>query len=958
MLMEYYKLYNLKSFSFILLLFALFISCSQSSTELEWPRIEKETRPWTRWWWMGSAVNKEELSAVMEEYKKTGLGGVEITPIYGVHGHEDEFILYLSEEWMDMLIHTLEEGKRLDLGVDMATGTGWPFGGPWVNENHACKNVAYKTYILKEGEKLKEPVTYIQAPLVRTVRNPVEISELAEPVTANSNLQELALDQVRFEKQMPLQVLMAYSDKGDILDLTAEVDGTGRLKWTTPRGKWTLYAVFQGWHGKMVERAAPGGETNVIDHFSKKALVSYLQKFDSAFEGRDVESLRAFFNDSYEVDDAYGQSDWTTDFFDEFKIRRGYDLRNHLPALFANDSTEENIRLRCDYRETVSDLLLEEFTVPWKEWAKGKNAITRNQAHGSPANILDLYAAVDIPETEGTNMLGIKFASSAANVTGKQLISAEAATWLDEHFLASLADVKKAVDQYFLGGINHIIYHGTTYSPRDEEWPGWMFYASVHFGPTNTFWKDFSALNDYVARCQSFLQSGKPDNDILLYFPFYDRISHPGRDMLEHFDIKGSRFFYPEFVSASEIMHKSGYLMDYISDSQVMNLQFINDSIYSGENTYKTVVVPQCIFIPVETLKKIFTLAEEGATIIFYKNLPADVPGYGQLEKRQMEFRDLINRLDFIEDEEPEILKAHIGEGAFLLGDDLFKLLSFAGVEKESMTDKGLQVTRRRYGQSKAYFIVNRGETAIDGWVPLQADAKSIGIFNPVSGEKGIAATRIVKGGRNEIYLQLQPDESCILKTFTNSIVAPQYKYTGIEGEPQVINGEWTIDFIEGGPVLPKVIKTKKLTPWTDLGGDELKSFSGTAKYAITFTRPEAAAADWLLDIGSVHESATLILNGNKLATLYTAPYRIPIPYEMLRTENLLEIEVSNLMANRIAYMDREGYKWKKFYNINFPARKRENIGVDGLFNASKWPPRISGLTGPVTLTPVKLLKF
>jgi hypothetical protein len=956
--MKYYKVYDLKNLSFILLLFALLISCKQHPYELEWPGINQETRPWTRWWWMGNAVNKEELSAAMEEYKKAGLGGVEITPIYGVQGYEDKFINYLSQEWVDMLMHTLKEGKRLDLGVDMATGTGWPFGGPWVNEDHACKYVAYKTFILKEGEELDGPVAYKQTPLVRTVRKPVDISELSEPLAGIKNLQELALDQVRFERQLPLQVLMAYSDKGDILDLTAKVDSTGELAWTAPRGKWTLYAVFQGWHGKMVERAAPGGETNVIDHFSKKALNSYLQKFNNAFEGRDVESLRAFFNDSYEVDDAYGQSDWTPDFLNEFKTRRGYDLRNHLPALFARDSTEENIRVLCDYRHTISELLLEEFTVAWQEWAKSKGAVTRNQAHGSPANILDLYAAADIPETEGTNIPGIKFASSAANVTGKQLISSESATWLDEHFLASLSDVKKVIDLYFLGGVNHIFYHGTTFSPRNEEWPGWIFYASVHFSPTNTFWKDFPALNDYIARCQSFLQSGKPDNDILLYFPFYDRISQPGRAMLEHFDIKGSGFFYPEFVSASEKMYNNGYSLDYISDSQIIGLTYINDSIHSGENAYKTIVIPECRYIPVETLNKIFTLAEEGATIIFHKDLPADVPGYGQLEKRRLEFSDLMDQLDFIEDEEPEIMKAHIGLGAFLLGDDLFQLLSFAGVERESMTDKGLQVIRRRYGQSKIYFIVNRGEAAIDGWIPLQAEAKSIAVFNPVSGEKGAGATRIIKGGKNEIYLQLQPDESCILKTFKNSIEASEYQYIAVDGDPQVINGEWTIDFIEGGPVLPGEIKTKKLASWTSPGSDALKSFSGTAKYVISFTRPQEDADSWLLDIGSVHESAVLILNGEKLATLFTASYRIIIPDEKLKEDNLLEIKVSNLMANRIAYLDREGHKWKKFYNINFPAGKRENMGEDGLFNASKWPPLKSGLIGPVTLTPVKFLEL
>lgn len=941
-----------------ILIFALFIACGHLSSEPEWPLINHQTKPWTRWWWMGNAVNKPELTAALEEYKRAGLGGVEITPIYGVKGYEDKFINYLSQAWVDMLVHTLEEGKRLDLGVDMATGTGWPFGGPWVNEDNACKNVAYKIYVLKEGEELKEPVSYIQTPLVRSVRSSVDISELAEPVSGNKNLQELALEQVRFEKPLPLHVLMAYSDKGDIQDLTAKVDSSGRLNWTAPGGNWKLYAVFQGWHGKMVERAAPGGETNVIDHFSKNAINNYLQKFDNAFEGRDIQSLRAFFNDSYEVDDAYGQSDWTPNLLNEFKIRRGYNLRNHLPELFAKEPTEKSIRVICDYRETISELLLEKFTLPWTEWAKSKNAITRNQAHGSPANILDLYAAVDIPETEGTNILGIKFASSAANVAGKQLISSESATWLDEHFLASLGAVKKAVDLYFLGGVNHIIYHGTTFSPQDEIWPGWMFYASVHFSPTNTFWKDFSALNDYVACCQGFLQTGKPDNDILLYFPFHDRISQPGRAMLEHFNAGGPGFFNSEFASAAKCLIDKGYSVDYISDSLIMNLNFINNSIHSGEISYKTVVLPKCNFIPVETFTKLYTLAEEGATIILHNDLPADVPGFGQLEKRQKELLELVNRLDFTRIEKSEILKANAGKGTFLLGDNLDKLLSYAGVKREYMIDNGLQAIRRKQGQSRIYFIVNRGETAIDDWIPLQTGAESIAVYNPICKEKGIAATRTLKTGEKEIYLQLQPGESCILKTFTHPVEASQYRYTEIQSEPQVINGEWTINFVEGGPVLHAEIKTKKLDSWTTLGGDDLKSFSGTAKYTINFTRPEETVSNWLLDIGSVHESAVIILNGEKLATLFTAPYRIIIPYEILKTNNILEINVSNLMANRIAYSDREGHGWKKFYNINFPSRKRENTGNGGLFNGSGWSPQKSGLIGPVTLTPVKLLKF
>ena len=48
-----------------------------------WPALKKEMHPWTRWWWMGSAVDEKNLDRVIGLYGKAGFGGVEITPIYG-----------------------------------------------------------------------------------------------------------------------------------------------------------------------------------------------------------------------------------------------------------------------------------------------------------------------------------------------------------------------------------------------------------------------------------------------------------------------------------------------------------------------------------------------------------------------------------------------------------------------------------------------------------------------------------------------------------------------------------------------------------------------------------------------------------------------------------------------------------------------------------------------------------
>lgn len=333
------------------LFFVFFLSLFQANAQLKWPAVTSTTRPWTRWWWEGSAVNNAGLTWNLEEYKKAGLGGVEITPIYGIHGYENEFIPFLSPQWMQVLKHTLREGKRLGLGVDLANATGWPFGGPWTTEEDASKTVYYKTYSLSGGESLSEPVQYKQEAFVRTANNkPAGIDSIRRPVWENKNLQALALDQIVYPGNLPLQTLMAYSDDGRKMDLTKSVDASGKLSWIAPSGTWTLYAVFAALHGKMVERAAPGGEGYAIDHFSAQAANNYFKRFDEAFKGFDLSGLRAFFNDSYEVDDARGQSNWTPLLFEEFKKRRGYDLREHLPALFNKDSDKDkNNRVLYDY---------------------------------------------------------------------------------------------------------------------------------------------------------------------------------------------------------------------------------------------------------------------------------------------------------------------------------------------------------------------------------------------------------------------------------------------------------------------------------------------------------------------------------------------------------------------------------------------------------------------------------
>ena len=284
-----------------------------SQERLDWPAITSQHRPWTRWWWHGSAVDRAGLTAELESLRSAGIGGVEITPIYGVVGRESRDVPYLSESWMRLLAHAVGEAGRLGLGVDMATGTGWPFGGPWVGDGTAARSIAIKTWTVEGAGRLAEPVRFEQPALLRAIgitganaKRP-QIADVKDPIEINRDLQALAIEQVRFPKPLPLIALVAHAPDGEPVDLTGRVGADGTLNWTAPAGRWTLHGLFLGWHGKLVERAAPGGEGMVIDHFSREAIRGYLSRFDRAFAGGGARGVRAFFNDSYEVDDAQGQ---------------------------------------------------------------------------------------------------------------------------------------------------------------------------------------------------------------------------------------------------------------------------------------------------------------------------------------------------------------------------------------------------------------------------------------------------------------------------------------------------------------------------------------------------------------------------------------------------------------------------------------------------------------------------
>ena len=884
-----------------------------------------ESKPWTYWWWMGSSVTKSGITENLEVMSAAGIGGVHIIPIYGEKGDEKNYLRFLSRDWMQMLNHTVTEAKRLGMGVDMTSGTGWPFGGPFVLPDNAAKKILIREFV--------------------DIRN-INVS-----------------DCLRDGEQGTFIALAAYDKEGIYSDLTNAVNSDGNIDQVKISNikPAKMFVLFESPTCQQVKRAAPGGEGLVLDYFSKNSVTGYMTLFEDAFKSYGIPGMgiRSFYNDSYEV---YG-ANWTDNFFSEFEKRRGYKL---LPSIkfIADTSLERETRKRIltDYCETISDLMIDDFATTWIKKSHEMGIITRYQAHGSPANLLDLYSLADIPETESFGASGfripglrqdsdyeedrfgrpdkltMKFASSAGNLTGRRLVSSESTTWLGDHFKVSLSQIKPQIDELFVCGINHIFYHGTTYTPPEKPFPGRLFYASTNYNQHSHFFNELPALNNYIARVQEVLQSSDPDNEILLYFPVHEIWKNLDSDILiTLFDVHRSRKWLHEtsFGRVALELQEYGYGFDFISDRLLQSLEMDGKLMASGKARYKAIIVPAVSALPPETLKRLRDLALGGAVVIFENDIPADVPGFYDIEKR----KELTARI------REELLSM---SPDVIVSSSVLNSLKNRMIFGEEFAQKGLDFIRKRSGDSTVYFVANLTDRFREGWIQMTFENKEAEIYDPLSGKRGKAIIRRNSKG-TLLYLQISPGQTCIITCLKNPVTKDSWEYIYPDEKKKMdIGGEWLLTPVTKGQALPEPVIVSVPGSWTEAGGN-YEYYSGKAVYTRSFSVPSSliTSPGFILDMGNVRESARVKINGKDLGLSWSVPFQLLVREGIIRKDNIIEIEVTNLSFNRVIKLDLEEVKWKNYNEINFVDIRYQP------YDASDKKPEDSGLLSKVFLIPL-----
>lgn len=686
---------------------------------------------------------------------------------------------------------------------------------------------------------------------------------------------------------------------------------------------------------QKVKRSGPGGEGPMMDPFSVRAIDRLLEPYTAAFDAPGAVKPEHMYHDSYE----YYNACWTPGMFKAFKAKRGYDLRDHLAELAGVGDKETIAKVKCDWRETLSDLMIEDVYPKWVDWCRKRGIKTRNEAHGAPANLLDFYALADIPETEmfgcgkakeddprqsrldnrvshgDRDILISKFASSAAHVkaaiegrTAPVYVSSESCTWMAEHFCETLEGAKGFIDRLFLSGVNRIYYHGTCYSPADAPWPGWCFYASLEMNPRNPIWRDAGELNKFITRVQSITQSAAPDEDVLVYWPIHDFWTNPdGFD--KQLAVHALDWFHDQPVGRiSRQLYDEGYAFDFISDRLLVSLA--RATLQGRKTHYTTILVPGAKTMPKETCFALDILQRNGYDVVFADCVPENIPGL-MGEKTNCTAKPVTG--DY--------------------------LAATRARREEFNAAAGLMYTRHKMpGGETVYYIVNQLKDRVEGCFAVRG--ASAELMDPVTGRIEPVA---VRNGKVKLSLPFGHGAILVVSNEKREIPAETPKTVS---KTVSIAGPWRLAPVCGGPegsFKPRTME--KLVSWARNEDGSECAFSGTVRYETTFNLSGAAGRPAVLQLGKVRESARVFVNGRETGVSYLEPKCVEIPAGLLKDgENTLAVEVTSTGANRIRDLDKRGVKWKIFNDLNMVDYYYKK------FDASRWPLAEYGLFGPVRL--------
>lgn len=711
----------------------------------------------------------------------------------------------------------------------------------------------------------------------------------------------------------------------DLTDVFCNESANGRQTFSLPKGKWHIVRIGHTSTGHT-NATGGGGRGLECDKFSKNAV---RKQFDNWFAKiyrhapEDVAKrvLKRLHVDSWEA----GSQNWSSSFLDEFKARRGYDLRPWL-LLYAGvplKSTEESEKVLRDIRLTIGDLVNDVFFTEVRKLADdyGCKLSTECVAPTMVSDGLRHYQFADYPMGEfwlnsptHDKLNDMLDAVSGAHIYNKDIIQAEGfteirGTW-DEH----PAMLKKLLDHNYCMGINSIVFHVNTHNPFVDKAPGMTLDGiGTFFQRDNTWWREMPAFTGYIARTQALLQYGKPVTDLAVYTG--DEM--PRRSIMPERLLNTLPGLFSEKTAKEEKARKANVgqptEMSPVGVTHTKNMTKADEWVNTLNGyRYDSFNHDALVGCRVENGK----LITRGGTAYSAFVVP---------QPRLMNPNDINTATSTIDS------IAHLGvpviKKVWRESD-----LASVGIQRDAVLPEGIDFTHRHATDADIYFISNQSnETKV--FTPRFRDTRSLCYIVDAESDK------IMEGNANsQIFL---PGGYSLFYVFTDTPVKAEYIYKPkTVGEMKPLgNKTWTVTFEKTG----KTVTMYELKDWTAYTDNSIRYYSGHATYETTFKYGKNTGKNEsvLLNLGSVDNIATVYVNGKECGTAWRAPYTIDITDAVKKGANTLRIVVVNTWANALQGND-EG------------KAPFEGIWTNGKFRRQSKELLPAGLHGPLTISVTK----
>ena len=339
-------------------------------------------------------------------------------------------------------------------------------------------------------------------------------------------------------------------------------------------------------------------------------------------------------------------------------------------------------------------------------------------------------------------------------------------------------------------------------------------------------------------------------------------------------------FYGHPLGDAAKLLHENGYAFDYVSDRGLATCKADKrGNVKAPGGNYEIIVIPKAIHLPLSTLLKLNELAGSNVKVVFWGGLPESEPGI-KGAKQSQEWKIALSGL-----------RTHIADGNVVISDDLLAALHNANIRTEQdLCDSDVRFLRKQSDGETVYFLQNSSETSFDSWISISDSCENAVLLCPYTGRIGKPETRTNQGQEKDVRLQLAPAETVILRLCASVPNVEPWQYLEPAGTSTELSGPWHTEFISGGPAIPASFETAKPVSWTQAPDKEAERFAGTVRYStiVSINKVEPM----LLDLGKVLGSARVTLNGERIATLISAPYTVLLK-DLKKDDNQLQVEVT-----------------------------------------------------------------